>query len=125
MGGNPIVRAIKGVQRVKHNMYCLVIKWDYEYEKEGTWFDNDSGEDRYAFLEGASYPLPHIKEKSLEIRSVTYDSDTVKAELYVDCHTVTVSNVGDPVTVHASNSYSVCGDCVHQSLSLKIVIEKQ
>jgi len=50
--------------------HYLVMKWDYKYDKESTWFDEDSGEEQYELKEGASYTLPHIKEKSLEIRSV-------------------------------------------------------
>ena len=50
--------------------HYLVMKWDYKYDKESTWFDEDSGEEQYELKEGASYTLPHIKEKSLEIRSL-------------------------------------------------------
>ena len=38
--------------------HLLVMKWDYEYDKESTWFDEDSGEERYELTEGAEYPLP-------------------------------------------------------------------
>ena len=42
--------------------HYLVMKWDYKYDKESTWFDEDSGEEQYELKEGASYTLPHIKE---------------------------------------------------------------
>ncbi|MBQ8688811.1 MAG: hypothetical protein IJ515_00400 [Clostridia bacterium] len=102
---------------------CLVMKWDYEYDKEGYWFDNDSGEERYELKAGASYTLPHISSKSLEIRSVTVDGGTVTAEVYVDYHTVTVSSDGEPVAAHASYSYTAAGDSVSQSMSMKLSIE--
>ena len=120
MGGKPLVGIIKGMI----NMYCLLIKWDYEYDKEGTWFDTDSGEERYELLDGADYPLPHIRKK-LTVREITQDGDTIRAELYADHQTATVCSGGDPVILHVSDSYSVCGDSVHQSLSLKITVEKQ
>ena len=102
----------------------LVMKWDYEYDKEGTWFDQDKGEERFDLKEGSAYPLPHISKKNVEVRAVTQEGDTVKAELYVDYRTVTVSDDGVPVVAHASNSYSVCGDSVSQSLVLTFTIEK-
>ena len=27
--------------------HLLVMKWDYKYDKESTWFDEDSGENQY------------------------------------------------------------------------------
>ena len=105
--------------------YCLVMNWDYEYDKEGTWFDHESGKEVYELKEGASYSLPHIWRKSLEIRSVVTEGDTVKAEIYVDYHTVTVSNDGQPVVTNASYSYSAAGDSVSQSLALTLTIEKK
>ena len=103
--------------------YLLVMKWDYKYDKESTWFDEDSGEERYKLVEGAEYPLPEKDKIKVEIRSVTQEGDTVKAEVYVDHHTVTVVSGGEPVDAHASNSYSVAGDSVHESWSLKFTIQ--
>lgn len=105
--------------------YVLVMKWDYEYDKESTWYDKDSGEERYELAENVRYPLPHEEKITVEIRSVTRDGDTVKAEVYVDHHTVTVVSGETPVTTHASNSYSVCGDSVHESWCLTFAIEKK
>ena len=51
--------------------------------------------------------------------------DTIKVEVYVDHHTVTVVSGGEPVATHASNSYSVAGDSVHESWSLNFTIEKE
>ena len=107
------------------NNYQLVMKWDYEYDKESTWFDEDSGEQRYELTEGAEYPLPHEDKIKVEIRSVIQEGDTVKAEVYVDHHTVTVVSGEEPVIAHASNSYSVAGDSVHESWCLKFTIEKE
>lgn len=103
--------------------FCLVMKWEYTYDKEGTWFDTDSGQERYDLTEGAAYALPHIRKKSVEICSVMAENDTVKAEIYVDYHTLTVSNDGKPVVAYASDSYSVAGDSVHQSLCLTFTVE--
>ena len=105
--------------------YCLIMKWDYEYDKEGCWFDKDSGENRYELTEGKSYPLPYIDKKKIEIRSVTNCEDTVKAEVYVDYHTVTICSDGEPAVAHASHSYTAAGDCVHQSLCLTFTIERR
>ena len=30
--------------------YLLAMKWDYEYDKESTWFDEDSGEKQYELV---------------------------------------------------------------------------
>ena len=104
--------------------YVLLVKWDYTYDKESTWYDTDAGEERYALQEGASYPLPHIRKKSLDIRSLTQVGEGVCAEIYTDYQTVRVCSDRAPVTVHVSDSYSVAGDSVHQSLCLAIQIEK-
>ena len=104
--------------------YCLKIKWTYEYDKEGTWFDTDKGEVHYDLIEGASYPLPHINKKSLYVSKVNGQEDSVIAELFVDHSTLNLCGIGEPIIAHVSDSYSVCGDSVHQSLCLNIVIEK-
>ena len=101
----------------------LVMKWDYEYDKESTWLDEDSGEEQYQLREGAEYPLPKEDKIKVEIRSVTQEGDTVKAEVYVDHHTVTVVSGQEPVIAHATNSYSVAGDSVHESWCLKFTIQ--
>ena len=98
--------------------HLLVMKWSYEYDKESTWFDEDSGEKRYELTEGAQYPLPHEDSIKVVIKSVVKDGDTVTADVYVDHHTVTVASDKEPVIAHASNSYSVVGDSVHESWSL-------
>lgn len=105
--------------------YRLIMKWDYEYDKEGYWLDNDSGENCYELTEGKSYPLPHIDKKKVEIRSVSNDGGNVKAEVYVDYHTVTVCNDGEPVVANASYSYMAAGDSVYQRLHLTFTIEKR
>ena len=107
------------------NKYYLIMKWDYEYDKESTWFEEDSGEKRYDLVEGAEYPLPHEERKKVEIRSVTTDGDCIKVEIYVDYATYTVCSGGGPVVAHASNSYSVAGDSVHESWVLEFTVEKK
>lgn len=101
----------------------LSMKWSYEYDKEGTWFDTDSGEEEYEIFEGESFPLPHISKKCLNVESVRREGETLLVEIYVDSHTVTVKNDGKEVTASVSDSYSVAGDSVHQSLDLSFSIK--
>ena len=103
----------------------LIMKWDYKYDKESTWFDEDSGETQYELLEGASYTLPHIKEKSLEIRSVKTEGDLIQAEIYVDHNTYTVCENGEPVVGSAYYDYSVAGDSVSQTLCMKFTVTQK
>ena len=105
--------------------HLLIMKWDYTYDKEGAWFDEESGEERYELVEGTQYPLPQKDKIKFEICSVAQECDTVKAEVYVDHHTVTVVSGQEPVIAHASNSYSVAGDSVHESWCLRFTIEKE
>ena len=102
--------------------HLLVMKWDYKYDKESTWFDEDSGENEYDLVEGASYKLPHISDKSLEIRSVTAEGDLVKAKIYVD-QTYTVCNNGESVVAYAHDDYMVAGDSVSQTLRMELMIK--
>ncbi len=104
---------------------CLIMKWKYFYDKESTWFDEDQGEERLDLIEGAAYPLPHIGRKKIEIISVETEGEAIQTVLYVDSHSVTVCSGGEPVVAHASDSYSVAGDSVHQSLCLSFTIEKK
>ena len=105
--------------------HYLVMKWDYKYDKESTWFDEDSGEEQYELKEGASYTLPHINEKSLEIRSVTMEGDFIRAEIYVDHNTYIVCENGEPVVGYADYDYMVAGDSVSQTLCMKFTIRKE
>ena len=102
--------------------HVLVMKWDYKYDKESTWFDEDHGENEYELIEGASYKLPHISDKSLEIRSVTAEGDLVKAKIYVD-QTYTVCNNGESVVAYAHDDYMVAGDSVSQTLRMELTIK--
>lgn len=103
--------------------YNLVINWRYKYDKEGR-TNNEDGEDFYDLEEGATYSLPYMSDRKLEIRMVKVDGDTITAEVYAGYDTVTVSNKGEPVSAYASNEYSVCGDCVHEGLSMALTIKK-
>ena len=103
--------------------YNLVIKWRYKHDKEGRG-DEEEGEDFYDLEEGATYSLPYMSDRKLEIRWVKVDSDTITAEVYAGYDTVIVSNKGEPVYAYASNEYSVCGDCVHESLAMSLTIKK-
>ena len=100
----------------------LVMKWDYKYDKESTWFDEDHGEEKYELKEGASYTLPHIKEESLEIRSLA-EGDLIKAEIYVDHETYTVCNNGESVVAFAYDDYMVAGDSVSQTLRMELTVK--
>lgn len=104
--------------------YNLVINWRYKYDKEGR-ENEDDGEDFYDLEEGATYSLPYISERKLEIRSVKVVGDTITAEVYAGYDTVIVSNKGEPVSAYASNEYSVFGDCVHESISMALTIKKE
>jgi hypothetical protein len=99
------------------------MKWDYKYDKESTWFDKDSGENQYELIEDASYKLPHISNKSLEIRSVAIEGALVKAEIYVDHATYTVCNSGEPTVAYAHDDYMVAGDSVSQTLRMELTIK--
>lgn len=104
--------------------YSLAIKWRYTYDKEGRTNEED-GEDFYDLEEGAEYSLPYISKLRLKIREVKTDGDTVTATVYAGYDTVTVSNKGEPVPAYASYEYSVCGDCVHEKLSMTLSIIKE
>lgn len=101
----------------------LVMKWDYKYDKESTWFDEDSGENEYELIEGASYKLPHMSDKSLEIRSVTVEGNLINAEIYVDHETYTVCDNGEPVVSYAHDDYMVSGDSVSKTLRMELTIK--
>ncbi len=101
----------------------LVMKWDYKYDKESTWFDEDSGENQFELIEGASYKLPHISDKSLEVRSVTHEGNLIKAEIYVDYETYTVCNNSESIVAYAYDDYMVAGDSVSQSLRMELMIK--
>ena len=103
--------------------HLLVMKWDYKYDKESTWFDEDHGENEYELIEGASYKLPNISDKIFEIRSVTAEGDLIKAELYVDHETYTVCNNGESVVAYAHDDYMVAGDSVSQTLRMELMIK--
>ena len=102
--------------------HFLIMKWDYKYDKESTWFDEDSGENEYELIEGASYKLPHISDKSLEIHSVTVEGGLIKAEIYADHETHTVCNNGEAVVGYAHDDYMVAGDSVSQTLRMEFTI---
>ena len=72
---------------------------------------------------GASYKLPHISDKSIEIRSVTAEGDLIKAEIYVDHETYTVCNNGESVVACAHDDYMVAGDSVSQMLRMELMIK--
>ena len=103
--------------------HLLVIKWDYKYDKESTWFDEDHGENEYDLTEGASYKLPHMSDKSLEICSVTAEGDLVGAEICVDHETYTVCSNGESVIAHAYDDYEVAGDSVSKTLRMELAIK--
>ena len=105
------------------NKHLFVMKWDYKYDKESTWLDEDSGENQYELIEGASYKLPYISDKNMEIRSLVAEGDLVKAEIYVDHETYTIGNNGESVVAYAHDDYMVAGDSVSQTLRIELTIK--
>lgn len=101
----------------------LVMKWDYTYDKEGTWYDEDTGEEQYDLVERDEHALPHIRNKSLNIRSITVDDNIVKVEIYVDSKTYVVLNNGQSVCGCVYDNYMVAGDYVSQTLQLTFTIK--
>ena len=105
--------------------YCLLIEWNYRYDKEGTWTDHYTGSNRYDLVENNSFTLPEMMRKHFEILSVSSDDGEIRAELNIDGKQLTVSSSEAPVSAYVSHDYSVCGDCVSTSLSMNISIVKQ
>ncbi len=103
--------------------HYLIMKWNYDYNKENTWFDEDSGLEQYELIKGAKYPLPHINRKHIEILSVDLKEDSLKAEIYVDYNTYILSNKGGSVVGYAHDDYSVAGDTVSQTLCMSFTIK--
>ena len=103
--------------------HLLVMKWDYDYDKEGTWFDEDNGIVSYILQENTHFVLPHSIKKRVEVRKVEVIDGVAKAEIYVDYSTYIVTSGAEPVVAHASESYSVAGDCVDKSWVLEFSIE--
>lgn len=98
--------------------HCLIMKWDYDYDKEGTWFDHDSGEQRYALTPNTVFSLPHMDRKKLEIVSVHTQGERTGVELRVDGYPRTVYSDAESVSVHVSYDYMASGDSVATSLHL-------
>ena len=103
--------------------YNLIMKWDYDYDKEGTWFDEDQGVVSYILQENTHFVLPHSIKKRVEVRKVAVIDGVATAEIYVDYSTYIVTSGAEPVVAHASESYSVAGDCVDKSWVLEFSIE--
>ncbi len=103
--------------------FDLIMQWDYHYDKEGTWFDDDSGVVSYILQENTHFYLPHSSKKRVEVHKVEVIGDVAKAEVYVDYQTYIVTSGAEPVVAHASDSYSAAGDSVHLSWVLKFSVE--
>lgn len=101
--------------------HCLLIKWDYKYDKESTWFDEDSGEDRYELVP-STHDLPKMMRKRFDILRVEETEGKITAELIIDGVPVTLSEGDEPYKKHVSYDYSVCGDCVSTDLYMNISI---
>lgn len=107
------------------NEYCLLIKWSYLYNKESTWFDEDSGEERFDLIENREFALPRISTKTLKINSVQVLEGNLQAEIYVDYQTFSLVYGAPPVAKTVSYDYCVCGDCVSQTLHISCSILKK
>lgn len=103
--------------------YYLVMRWSYDYDKEGTWFDSDEGIYGYELKADTHFPLPHIEKKVVEILEVSQEGDLITVTLKLDYDTFTVKNDGVEVQKHVDDSYSVAGDVVHQSVAMTFSIE--
>ena len=95
----------------------LHMKWHYEYDKEGTWFDSEDGENVYPLVAGETHSLPNIGRKSFEICSAEVVDGKVRAEIYVDHRRVWVIE-GETARAHATHNYSAAGDSVHVTLDM-------
>ena len=103
--------------------YFLLMKWSYQYDKEGTWFDSDEGTYGYELKADTHFVLPHIEKKAVEILKVTQEGDVITVTLELEHDTFTVANDGVEVQKHVDDSYSVAGDSVHQSIAMTFTIE--
>lgn len=103
--------------------HCLVVKWDYHYDKESTWFDDDHGEERYLLQENTCFPVPRIEKKKVEIQTVTEQNGNISVTLYTDYQTLTVKSDGVPVQATVSYDYMAAGDSVTVSSALTFSIE--
>ena len=102
--------------------HYLVMKWHYDYDKEGTWFDEDDGCEQYEIKEGASYSLPHMHGKTLTIQSVKECDGTVEACIHAGYESYTVKSGGDPVEGYVHHDYSAAGDSVSTSLYMTFTV---
>ena len=105
--------------------YYLQIKWSYLYNKESTWFDQDSGEEYFELVEEKEYALPRIPEKTLKINALQESAEKIQAEIYVDYQTFTLAYGAPPIAKTVSYDYCVCGDCVSQTLHILCSIERK
>ena len=105
---------------------CLLkIVWRYTYDKEGTWFDEDEGEDLYPLIEGEKITFRHIPKKPLTILSVCERDGVLTAELCEGTRSIALALGGEAVKYVIDDSYMVCGDFVSQSLYLTLsIVEK-
>ena len=103
--------------------HCLVMKWSYDYDKEGTWFDSDEGVYGYELTADTHFPLPHIEKKVVEILEVSQEGDLITAYLRLGVDTFTVKSDGAEVQQHVSDSYAAGGDVVHQSIAMTFTIK--
>ena len=108
---------------VEKTARILVVEWEYDYDKESTWFDSDQGTERYWIEAGTSFPLPHMIKKRCEILSVIEEGAHLTVELKLDYQTVTVRNDGERVPCHVDEDYMAAGDSVSTHLALQFYIE--
>jgi hypothetical protein len=102
---------------------CVTVKYRYRYDKEGRG-TVDEGEEIYDLKEGEVYPLPYIRNATLEICSVSAEDDGITAVIRAGGDRVTVSTSGEPAYAYAAGEYSVCGDSVQEGLHMSVAIQK-
>ena len=105
--------------------YYLLISWQYEYDKEGTWTDEDAGEMKCPLLAGEELVFHHIPKKPMRILTVEEKDGQVVATLARDTTTFTLTSDGEAVKHAIHDSYMVCGDFVTQDLYLTLSIVKE
>ena len=104
--------------------WTLTLDWHYNYDKEGSWSDDEDGTTTFVIEEGAEYPVPNMSNKKMLLHSVKEEDGVLSLQIDVDSHRYTVrSDEPSSVVGHCGYSYSVAGDCVNISLNFKMRIE--
>ena len=99
------------------------VSWTYNYDKEGTWFDNDEGVFTLSAVVGESLELPHLMKRYIKVTEVVQDGEGLTVTLDVNGTAYTVTSGKEPVVARVASSYSVAGDVVYQDITLIITVD--